>query len=81
MSLTHDAIAALAPDQASLKAANGMTKPKKWPTRARSEAEPLVWGSAKVRAQIRIARCLTLQITAISALAHRESFRASMFLP
>lgn len=47
MSLTHDAIAALAPDQASLKAANGLTKPKKWPMRAQSEGESLVWGECQ----------------------------------
>lgn len=47
MPLDHDAITALAPDQASLKAANGLTKAKKWPLRAQSEADHLVWGECQ----------------------------------
>ncbi|MEL6234152.1 MAG: SWIM zinc finger family protein [Pseudomonadota bacterium] len=47
MSLTHDAIAALAPDQASLKAAHGLMKPAKWPLRAYAQAENLVWGECQ----------------------------------
>lgn len=47
MPLSHDVIAALAPDQSSLKAANGLTKPQKWPTRASSATEPLVWGECQ----------------------------------
>jgi hypothetical protein len=47
MPLTHDAITALAPDQASLKAANGLTKSAKWPLREKSEADNLVWGECQ----------------------------------
>lgn len=47
MPLSHDAITALAPDQASLKAANGLTKAKKWPLREMSEADQLVWGECQ----------------------------------
>ncbi len=47
MPLTHDAITALAPDQASLKAANGLTKRQKWPLREISAADGLVWGECQ----------------------------------
>ncbi|MEM7058510.1 MAG: SWIM zinc finger family protein [Pseudomonadota bacterium] len=47
MSLNHDAITALAPDQASLKAANGLMKAKKWPLREWAQAEGLVWGECQ----------------------------------
>ncbi|MEM9726500.1 MAG: SWIM zinc finger family protein, partial [Pseudomonadota bacterium] len=48
--LTLDAIGALAPDAASLKAAASQMKPAKWPLRAQSasqEAEALVWGECQ----------------------------------
>ena len=45
MALTLDGITALAPDQASLKAAHGLMKAKKWPVRAHGEA--LVWGECQ----------------------------------
>lgn len=47
MSLTHDAITALAPDQASLKAAHGLMKAKKWPLREQAPTEHLVWGECQ----------------------------------
>ncbi|MEM7497479.1 MAG: SWIM zinc finger family protein [Pseudomonadota bacterium] len=47
MSLNHEAIAALAPDQASLKAAHGLMKPVKWPVRAQATPEGLVWGECQ----------------------------------
>lgn len=47
MSLDHDAISALAPDQASLKAAHGLMKAAKWPLRQQAPAESLVWGECQ----------------------------------
>ena len=45
MTLTTDKITALAPDQASLKAANKLMKPAKWPTLL--EDQTLVWGECQ----------------------------------
>lgn len=45
MSLTTDSITQLAPDQASLNAANKLMKPNKWPTLAQSG--DLVWGECQ----------------------------------
>ncbi|MEM9784285.1 MAG: SWIM zinc finger family protein [Pseudomonadota bacterium] len=47
MPLSHEAITALAPDQASLKAAHGLMKPRKWPLCAGHAAENLVWGECQ----------------------------------
>ncbi|WP_422375415.1 SWIM zinc finger family protein [Roseibium sp.] len=47
MPLTHDVITALAPDQSSLKAANGLTKASKWPLREISAADQLIWGECQ----------------------------------
>ncbi|MEL6520837.1 MAG: SWIM zinc finger family protein [Pseudomonadota bacterium] len=45
MSLTTETITALAPDQASLKAANKLMKASKWPSL--SKGETLVWGECQ----------------------------------
>lgn len=45
MSLTAEKITALAPDQASLKAANKLTSASKWPVLAKGET--LVWGECQ----------------------------------
>ena len=45
MSLTTDSVAELAPDQASLNAANKLIKPSKWPTLA--QRGDLVWGECQ----------------------------------
>lgn len=47
MTLTTDTVAALAPDQASLKAASKLTKTAKWPVREFDAASNLVWGECQ----------------------------------
>lgn len=47
MPITLDIVEALAPDQASLKAASKQMSPKKWPLLARDEAGGLVWGECQ----------------------------------
>ncbi|MEM6973792.1 MAG: SWIM zinc finger family protein [Pseudomonadota bacterium] len=47
MPLSHDTITALAPDQASLKAAHGQMKPRKWLLRGTRAADDLVWGEVQ----------------------------------
>lgn len=47
MALTQETIAALAPDQPSLKAAAQQMKPAKWPLRARADVGDLVWGECQ----------------------------------
>ncbi|MGF1551427.1 MAG: SWIM zinc finger family protein [Paracoccaceae bacterium] len=47
MSAALDAIAALAPDRSSLKAAHAQMKPAKWPVRAVAPDPGLVWGECQ----------------------------------
>ncbi|MEM1345696.1 MAG: SWIM zinc finger family protein [Pseudomonadota bacterium] len=47
MPLTLDTVTALAPDQASLKAAAQQMKPARWPVRGRAEDGPLIWGECQ----------------------------------
>lgn len=47
MAITLDSVTAIAPDQASLKAANKLMKPGKWPLRQIDEAAGLVWGECQ----------------------------------
>lgn len=47
MTLTTDTVAALAPDQASLKAASKLTKAAKWPVREVNGESGLVWGECQ----------------------------------
>ena len=47
MSITTDTVAALAPDQASLKAASKLMKSAKWPVLMLDETSHLVWGECQ----------------------------------
>jgi len=47
MSITSETVTALAPDQASLKAASKLMKASKWPVRAMNDASHLVWGECQ----------------------------------
>lgn len=47
MTITHETITALAPDQASLGAARKLMKPGKWPLRQIDEATGMVWGECQ----------------------------------
>ncbi|MEM9341793.1 MAG: SWIM zinc finger family protein [Pseudomonadota bacterium] len=47
MTITTDTVTALAPDQASLKAASKLMKAAKWPVRLRDEVSNLVWGECQ----------------------------------
>ncbi|MEM8853423.1 MAG: SWIM zinc finger family protein [Pseudomonadota bacterium] len=47
MALSQETVASLAPDQASLRAANTLMKPAKWPVRQVAEAAGLVWGECQ----------------------------------
>lgn len=47
MTITSETVAALAPDQASLKAASKLMKAAKWPIRQMNETSNLVWGECQ----------------------------------
>jgi len=47
MSISSETVAALAPDQASLKAASKLMKAAKWPVRLMNETSQLVWGECQ----------------------------------
>ncbi len=47
MSITLQSVQAIAPDQASLNAANKLLKPAKWPLRQIDEGAGLVWGECQ----------------------------------
>lgn len=47
MSISPETVAALAPDQASLNAANKLMKPGMWPLRRAGEGSGLVWGECQ----------------------------------
>ncbi|MEL6747187.1 MAG: SWIM zinc finger family protein [Pseudomonadota bacterium] len=47
MTLTLEIVEALAPDQASLKAASKQVSPKKWPLRGINEETGLIWGECQ----------------------------------
>ena len=47
MTITTDTVTALAPDQASLKAASKLMKANKWPLRQLDETADLVWGECQ----------------------------------
>ncbi len=47
MTISSETVAALAPDQASLKAASKLMKAAKWPVRRMNETSHLVWGECQ----------------------------------